>query len=200
LLWMNAAHSHDKEACYFFLMWNCLWRSGASILHGHAQMTLSKGMHYAKIEHQRRAALLYKIGHGTDYFEDLYAVHRNLGLGLEVNGVRILANLTPIKEKEVLLLAPVLDDRIKRASYRVLRCLVDKLGVRSFNLALCLRPIDSTPEDWTGFPAIVRIVDRGDLDNRTSDIGAMELYASSVISGDPFRLVSALASSMEQSQ
>ncbi len=33
---------------------------------------------------------------------------------------------------------------------------------------------------------LFRLVDRGDPMNRTSDIGAMELYASSVISSDPF--------------
>jgi hypothetical protein len=196
LRWMNAAHSQDKEARYFFMLWNCLWKSGASILHGHAQMTLSRGIHYARIENQRRAALLYKVGHGSDYFDELFAVHKSLGLGFEKRGVRVLAYLTPIKEKEVLLLAPALDDRLKDASYRVLRCLVDQLGVSSFNLALWLRPIDSVDEDWSGFPAVVRIVDRGDPNNRTSDIGAMELYANSVIASDPFRLAEVLQSSL----
>jgi hypothetical protein len=38
----------------------------------------------------------------------------------------------------------------------------------------------------------VRIVDRGDPTARTADIGAMELYAASVVSSDPFRLAAAL--------
>ena len=50
----------------------------------------------------------------------------------------------------------------------------------------------SDGEDWRGFPPIARIVDRGDPANKTSDIGAMELYAASVISSDPFRLADAL--------
>jgi hypothetical protein len=35
-------------------------------------------------------------------------------------------------------------------------------------------------------------VDRGDPANRTSDIGAMELYAASVVASDPFRVAEAL--------
>ena len=36
------------------------------------------------------------------------------------------------------------------------------------------------------------MVDRGDPMNRTADFGAMELYASSVVSSDPFRVAAAL--------
>jgi glucose-1-phosphate adenylyltransferase len=106
---------------------------------------------------------------------------------------RVLASLTPVKEKEVLLISDALDDDLKGALYRVLRCYIDRLGVRSFNVALYLPPLAPAPEDWSGFPAILRVVDRGDPLNRTADIGAMELYAASVISSDPFRVVEALA-------
>ena len=43
------------QARYPFFLWNCLWRSGASILHGHAQMTLTREMHYARVESWRQA-------------------------------------------------------------------------------------------------------------------------------------------------
>lgn len=195
LTWAREAHCVDKEARYFFLMWNCLWRSGASIVHGHAQMTLSRGIHYAKVEHLRRAALLYRIAHGVNYFDDLYAVHKSLGLTVDYRGVRVLAYLTPIKEKEVVLISERLDNELKYVIYKVLQCFVGALGVSSFNLALCMRPIDSVPEDWKGFPVLVRVVDRGDPNNRTADFGAMELYGSSVIASDPFRVVDALSSS-----
>ena len=67
------------------------------------------------------------------------------------------------------------------------------INVRSFNLALICSPsaiFDEIDEGekkrWNGFPVMVRILDRGDLNNRTNDIGAMELYAASVISSDPY--------------
>jgi len=196
LHWAREAHCADKEARYFFLMWNCLWKSGASILHGHMQMTLGRGIHYAKAEHLRRAALLYRIAHGVSYFDDLYAVHKALGLALNYKQVHILAYLAPIKEREVLLISERLDGKLKDAIYRVLHCFVDTMGVRSFNLALYMRPLDSVTEDWSGFPIVVRIVDRGDPNNKTADFGAMELYASSVISSDPFQVAEMLAKSL----
>lgn len=194
LAWARKAHNADNAARYFFFMWNGLWRAGASIIHGHAQMTLSRGIHYARVEALRRAALLYRVAHGTSYFDDLVAVHRSLGLATAYGNTQVLAHLTPVKEKETLLIGRRLDRDMADALYRVLDTFVHRLGVRSFNVAVYLRPIDAVQEDWSDFPAIVRIVDRGDLTNRTSDIGAMELYASSVISSDPFRVIAALAS------
>jgi hypothetical protein len=192
LAWARKAHNADGAARYFFFLWNGLWRAGASIIHGHAQMTLGRGMHYARVEALRRAALLYRLAHGASYFEDLVAAHRLLGLATSYGNTQVLAHLTPVKEKEVLLIGERLDRDMSAALYRVLHTFVHRLGVRSFNVAVYLRPIDAVQEDWTGFPPVIRIVDRGGLANRTCDIGAMELYASSVISSDPFRLIEAL--------
>jgi len=47
-------------------------------------------------------------------------------------------------------------------------------------------PIAGVDEDWSHFPTIFRIVSRGDPMSLTTDIGAMELYAASVIGTDPF--------------
>jgi hypothetical protein len=68
------------------------------------------------------------------------------------------------------------------------------MGVTSFNLALYLPPLAPVNEDWDGFPAVVRMVDRGDPANKTVDVGAMELYASSVITSDPFRVAEVMRS------
>lgn len=193
LEWAGKARQEDPEAKYFFFMWNCLWKSGASILHGHAQMTLGRGMHYARVEALRRAAFLYRVGHGVDYFDDLFQVHDDLGLTFPTaSGVRGLAYLTPIKEKEVLLISKRLCDGLPQAIYQVLEAFVHRLGVQSFNLALYVRPFGPSDEDWSEFPVVVRMVDRGDPMNRTADMGAMELYASSVIASDPFRVAEAM--------
>lgn len=192
LTWARLAHSHDNEARYFFLFWNCLWRAGASRVHGHLQATLGRGMHYAQVESLRRAALLYRLGHGDNYFDDLIAVHRALGLLTELEGMAVFASLTPKKEKEVWIVSPRLDDALKRALYETLRLYVHRLHVQSFNMALLWRPIDSVPEDWDGFPVIFRLVDRGSLNSRVSDIASMELYGSTVVSSDPFEVADAI--------
>jgi hypothetical protein len=187
LAWASRAHETDPKARYFFFMWNCLWKSGASIIHGHAQMTMTCDMHYAKVEALRRAALAYKQRFGNSYFDDLYNIHHDLGLHFGSDAVRGLAYLTPVKEKEVLLITDGINDSLKEQIHRVLGTFTQKLDVLSFNLALYMPPLEAPKnEDWSDFPVIVRIVDRGDLSNKTADFGGMELYAQSVIGTDPF--------------
>ena len=192
LEWGRRALKTDPEAKYLFFLWNCLWKSGASILHGHAQVVATRDMHFAKVEGLRREALAYRQRHGTSYFDDLVALHRALGLVLDVGNASVVASLTPIKEKEVLLIASDISVDLRHAIWLVLDRFVHRLGVTSFNLVVYMPPLAHASEDWSGFPRVVRIVDRGEATNKTADVGAMELYASSVVSSDPFRLAAAL--------
>lgn len=91
-----------------------------------------------------------------------------------------------------MLFGNALDEQFTRTVYQVLNCLTDHLNVVSFNLVIWRPPLTETDEDWTDFPVIARIVDRGDPLNRTADFGAMELYAASVVSSDPFKVAGAL--------
>jgi hypothetical protein len=193
--WARRVHDTDPEARYPLFIWNCLWRSGASILHGHAQMTVSRGMHYAKVEGWRRAALRYRGQHQADYYADLVAAHRALGLAVDHGTATILPSLTPFKEKETHIVVGHLNDDLKSALYVVLRVFIERLGVTSFNLALYQPPLADTPERWDDFPCIVRVLDRGDPSSKTSDVGSMELFAQSVVATDPFRVVDALRAS-----
>lgn len=193
--WFQAAHAYDPQALYPFLMWNCLWKSGASVIHGHAQVSLARDMAYPKIEALRIAAERYQQHERRSYFDDLYAAHKALRLVVgsdSLPGLRVFASLTPIKEKEVMILADDLP-LLGEALYQVLDCFISELGVQSFNVGVVLPPLAPTPESWKGFPLMARIVDRGDPLNRASDIGAMELYATSVVASDPFDVVRALA-------
>ena len=191
--WGEAAQAEDPAARYLFVMWNCLWRAGGSIVHGHMQMTATRGAHYPKVELLRRQALAYAAADGRDYFDDLWLVAEALGLGVRIGEARAMASLTPIKEREVVIVGrpgadeTTLADAIAKTvqAYRA-------AGVVAYNMAVYLPPLSPDGEDWRRFPPIARLVDRGDPANKTSDIGAMELYAASVISSDPFRLADAL--------
>jgi hypothetical protein len=190
--WARKGREQDPEAKYYFFMWNCLWKSGASIIHGHAQMTLTKGMHYPKVESWRRIFQGYMKDHGSCVFCDLHKVHSSLGLGWEWDGgVKGMAYLTPVKEKEIILIAPEPGVALYNAVHKVLEKFMEMCAI-SFNLALYVPPLAPSSEDWNGFPAVVRIVDRGDPNNKTADFGAMELYAASVIASDPFRVAEAM--------
>jgi hypothetical protein len=194
LEWCRRALETDPEAKYPFLMWNCLWRAGGSIIHGHAQATATRGSHYPRIEHLRRTAALYGSEHGSGYFDDLCRVHASLGLSVPAEeGVRAFASLSPVKEKELVMIgASPEDEGLRRTVGALLRGYIEALGVRAFNVAFYMPPLAPAGEDWSAFPTVVHIVDRGDPANRTSDIGAMELYAASVVASDPFRVAQAL--------
>ena len=190
--WARKSHEIEPGACYPFFLWNCLWKAGASILHGHAQMVLGQGMHYAKVEAWRQAAGRYQASHGANYFSDLIATHRSLDLAIKHGTATILPSLTPLKEKETIVVAEHLDASLKSAIALVLSTMIDKLGVQSFNVALYQPPLADTPENWDGFPHIARIVDRGSLQSKTADVAAMELFGQSIVTTDPYRLAEAL--------
>lgn len=190
--WFDRSLAVDPSAVYPLLMWNCLWKSGASIPHGHLQVSLTRGMHYGEIERARRVVEQYRREHNAAYFDDLFDAHAALGLGREVDGVRVFANLTPIKEKECVVIGRELNEAFVRSVYRVLSCLTEHLNVVSFNLGVWRGPLGDVAEDWSDFPVVARIVDRGDPLNRTADFGAMELYAASVVSSDPYKVAGAL--------
>jgi len=175
--WFEEVFKVEKKELQKFFLWNCLWRSGASIIHGHIQLTASR-MRYGKLEVLEKVAADYKREFNSDYIDDLYRVHKSLGLAKENEGEKILFFVTPIKEKEIFVISRARrSDEMADTIYKLLRGYLG-MGVQSFNLAIFQL------EDYH----IARLVDRGPLDAKTSDIGAMELYAASVVSSDPFKL------------
>jgi hypothetical protein len=197
--WAQKAHQFDPSAKYFFFLWNSLKKAGASLAHGHAQVVLGRGSHYAKIESLRRAAVGYKAEFGSDYFDDIYQVHHDLGLGLERNETKIMASLIPIKEKEIAIFTPEFNSSFGERIFEVLANFRDKMFVTAFNVGIATPPLGSTPEDWLDFPVIARIVDRGYPWDGSSDFGTMELYAASIISSDPFQVATCLKDNLNQS-
>jgi len=193
--WAAKVRAEDPEARFFFLMWNCLWKAAASIIHGHAQMVVGRTFHYGKVERLRRDAARYRAEHGTDYFADFVAAHQALGLADRRDGeaVTTLAHLVPIKERELVIVA---DDGLDSAGlpqaiWRALKVYA-RLGVESFNLAVYAPPLGDADPAWADFPVQVYLVDRGDPATKSADVGGMELYTSSVVSSDPFAVAEAL--------
>ncbi len=175
--WFRKAGKTDSKAKHQFLMWNCLWKSGASIIHGHMQLTASR-TDYGRIKHLKEVSEGYREIFGTDYFEDLFEAHSSLGLAKKLGSSKIIFYLTPAKEKEIFVLSR--EKSFVDLSGLIFRIIekYKKLGVQSYNLAVFRM------ENYL----IARLVDRGSLNNNSSDIGAMELFADSVVASDPFRL------------
>jgi hypothetical protein len=192
--WAERGRGEDPAAWAYLLIWNCGPRAGGSIVHGHAQVLLGGGHHYARVERLRRDSTAYAAATGGSYLADVVSVHRELGMVVtEADGVAIVASITPVKERELLIIGqPGMDERDPAFAAAVARTVVayrDALGVTAFNLALHRPPLDASvaaADGWEALAPIVHLVDRGDPDSRNSDIGAMEMYAASVVGGDPF--------------
>lgn len=197
LRWLEAAHRHDPQAIYPMITWNCLPRSGATIAHGHMQMSLAHAMHYTRPELWRRAALQY--GETARYFADLVAVHAGLDLLIaDTSAGRIFAHLTPLRNREVVAILPFTTDtaslaeRLTSLLYPTLRTMIDHHNVRAFNVGIALPPFIDDTGGWSGVPVIARLADRGPALNVRNDWGAMELFATGCVTVDPFEVAAFL--------
>lgn len=189
--WCQDAHRAYPRAVYPFLIWNFLWRAGASVVHNHAQILLTHRLYAtpARIERLRED---YQRRYGTEYYDDLFRVHTAIGLGIVYKNARVMAHLTPKKEHEVVIITQSPHD-LAPALAKVLEC-YQNIGIQSYNAAVYMPPIDKQGH------YVAWVVDRGNLHSRTSDIGGMELYAGTpVVSSDPFRLMEHLNAVMLQS-
>ncbi len=179
LRWFKEANKVDEKAIYPFFIWNCLWKAGASIIHGHAQITLTRKPHQ-KVESLRKNIKKYREKYGSEYFEDIFKIHSFLGLGSCLENVKVIVYLTPLKEKEIMVFSKNLNEKFMEVLYKILDYYL-KIGVESFNLCIFMPPLKSV-KGWEKFPYIARILDRGRLETKTSDIGGMEIYASNIVS------------------
>ncbi|WP_292521128.1 hypothetical protein [Methanoculleus sp.] len=187
--WCQEAHRANPRAVYPFLVWNSLWRAGASIVHNHAQILLTHQPYTAPVRIERTRDE-YRCRYGSEYYDDLFRAHTAIGLGLVYKNARVMAHLTPKKEHEVVIIATLPHD-LAPALAKVLEC-YQNIGVQSYNAAVYMPPLGEEGH------YVAWLVDRGDLHSRTSDIGGMELYAGTpVVASDPFRLMEHLAAVMQ---
>jgi hypothetical protein len=188
LRWADAAHAVERRARHLVWMWNGGAAGGASIPHAHAQMGLAQHTPYAMVDALRCAAASYRAQWNADYFDDLWAAHDDVGLAMTLGSLRGFVSLTAARARDTWILAPAFNDALADALYMVLRAFIERAGMRGFDVGVVMPPIfpQADDADWTGFPMIARIVDRGSPDAISSDLGAMDIFAQRVISDDPY--------------
>ncbi|MFI5272488.1 MAG: hypothetical protein ACHQ4H_05575 [Ktedonobacterales bacterium] len=199
--WATQAREVDPAARYLFVLWNALWRAGASLVHGHVQLVLSTVAAQARVVLWRDAARRYAAATGDDYFADLATVHRALGLMASTGKLDWFASLTPVKEREVDILVPTYRDAtmdpaelgtLAEPLAVTLRVALRTMGVRAFNAVVFGPPLGAAEPGWENFPIVARFVDRGNPLSPTSDIAALELFGASVVASDPFEVARTL--------
>ncbi len=200
LAWAERAHQQDAHARYLFWGWNGGLKGGASIPHAHAQIGLGRRRHYAQIERLRRAAQGYRATYGSNYFDDLIAAHTDIGLRFDAAGLPAFMSLSAWRAKDIWIIGQAFDATLADALCDTLRWLIDITGMGAFNVGVLMPPYfadaqdhtDPSDEDWSGFPVIARIVDRGAPEMVSSDIGALDIFAHQVIAVDPYAVMQSL--------
>ena len=66
--WFDMVLNENENYKFPFLVWNCLPRAGASQVHGHAQVLMTRDRSYAKVESLKRVSENYKKETKSDYF------------------------------------------------------------------------------------------------------------------------------------
>jgi len=193
--WFKKVNNQDSKYIYPFLGWNFGYKAAASFAHPHIQISMNSHAPPAKLRKLKKESENYNCVYGSDYFKDLAYAHNLVGLALQTDKSKILFSLTPIKEKETLIISKDLKDSV-RVAYKVLKTYQKKFNVTNFNLALYRKPFKNL-DKWENFPYIIRIVDRGNPETNSADMGAQELYGNTIVSSDPYLLKQVVEESLE---
>ncbi|GIW65775.1 MAG: hypothetical protein KatS3mg094_294 [Candidatus Parcubacteria bacterium] len=171
------------NSSYRIIIWNYGYRAGASIFHPHLQIFALDYLPL-KINYLFEKFKEYKNKYRSDYLEDIFLLSKSLKLGKNINNLKACINLTPFKDDEIIFFN---QGGIKN-NLEGLTNLVYKyyfLGIENFNFFVI-----EYNSNILGFT-----VNRGEANKINSDIGALEIYAFSVVGFNPFNLANKLFNS-----
>eukprot|EP00755_Sulcionema_specki_P028056 Sspe_Gene.89057::Locus_60921_Transcript_1_1_Confidence_1.000_Length_1369::g.89057::m.89057 len=181
--WYQKVYEIDSTATAPHLMWDSTGRASASQIHQHMQLSVTNKF-YTRAEMMRRSSAAYQAEWGGNMWADMALVHDQLGLAVRKGDCVLMASLTPIKERELIVVG-YSDDSDFAALWYVALAALRSFGTRSFSSGVVFEPLDNP----RSYPAVARVVDRGAPSDIRNDVGAMELYGSFNVGQDPFDLM-----------
>ncbi len=186
-LWLETTYKYHPNARFPLIIYNNLPRAGSSIFHPHLQVLAAEGRPYQEVEDLRKRMADYQWFNESPFMDDMAFALRGLGLVHDMGGAHIIFNPVPVKEREVMVYTnddSKLPNRdLAKAAFSVINWW-RSMCVTSFDMVMYLPPLGESNGDWHNFYPLVRMVDRGPEGTKTCDFGAMEIYASSVVSSD----------------
>jgi len=192
--WLRKTNTLNPKARYPFMCINHFPRAGASQFHPHLQVLLAEDEPFIQTEELRKKTADYQYSNSYPFLDELAYCLKPLGLVKEVGSARIIFNIAPEKEKAMIIYTNdkggLPNGDLANSIYMVKKWWKESLGVTSFDLVIYLPPLDENIDggQWCNFFPFARLVDRGSENDKTSDMGSMEIYGSSVVSSDPFVL------------
>eukprot|EP01060_Flectonema_neradi_P006080 TRINITY_DN1405_c1_g1_i1.p1 TRINITY_DN1405_c1_g1~~TRINITY_DN1405_c1_g1_i1.p1 ORF type:complete len:423 (+),score=39.47 TRINITY_DN1405_c1_g1_i1:85-1353(+) len=182
--YFSKVHSVDPSAVAPHLMWDSTGRASASQMHQHMQMSISTH-YYTKAQILRDQSMEYSNQFGRSLFVDMASVHHQLGLLIRRGDAVLMSHLTPVKERELIVVGSTKSKEFAELLYLALRGLIDVAGTRSFSCAIVFESLDNMDNT----PGLARCIDRGAPQDVRNDVGAMEFYGSNNVGQDPFELM-----------
>ncbi|MCS7183726.1 MAG: hypothetical protein NZ866_00005 [Patescibacteria group bacterium] len=161
------------------IIWNYGFRSGASIFHPHLQIFSLEDIP-EKIKYHLDKYKNYQEKFKSDYLNDIFYLSEKLNLAKKKNDFNLIVSLTPMKDNELFFWGK--DFLTNYSELAKLIYSYFNLGIENFNFFLI-----QMPSFFLGF-----LVNRGESKKINSDIGALELYAFSVVGSNPFDLFNKL--------
>jgi hypothetical protein len=180
-LYIARARSAVPGLRYIFCGWNGGFKSAMSLMHCHLNILGWTHRHCGFAEQVAARC-------PPQYWTRLQHLHDQIGLGFRYDDVTGFASLCPVKEREICFQSRDLISGAV-ALHRVLRVLFER-GTNNFSVAAILSPsvVGATVRRFGDWPGVLwRVVDRGDMRTRHSDIGAVEMLGgATVYSADPW--------------
>lgn len=184
--YIHLARKKRPEARYFMIYMNGGRKSAGSVPHAHLQVVGRMDRHFGFPERVIAQC-------PPNYWANTQAIHDMLGLAVTdiQKDVHAWASLVPTKERDITATSP----SIMAGADAIFDALstLRQHGTNNFSLVAFLSPAAWThnPDSrFASWPNVLwRIVDRGDLRARHSDIGCLELLGeSTVVASDPFQV------------
>lgn len=181
--YMVQARNHLSQARYFLCFLNGGPKSASGVPHCHLQVLGRTDRHFGYAEAVRTHT-------PSDYWQQVEAIHQDLGLCLSAGQSVGWVNVAPVKERDLVVASPSIESGASLV-FDLLQGLFEN-GTNNFTVAAIPSPeyfgdSDEGDRGFRGWPAVLwRLLDRGDMRARHSDIGAAELFGSAVIAADPW--------------
>lgn len=204
--WLQCANEKNDRAVFPMLTWNCRERAGASQNHGHCHLLLAEDFHYGRYEFLHNVSKQYTAANpGNNYFLDLIAASKALGLVKTIGYVNIITNLTPGFQHDFLVIGWNFDREFRDAMDSAMKTLIQRFESLTFNVGILFPPLQDgrirkrldlvdmdtkLSKPGAPMPFIGYLVDRSDASNGkfTSDVCGMKLHGSNVVATDPFEI------------
>jgi hypothetical protein len=171
----------------FIIFLNGGIKSAASVDHAHLQVVgRDDEQHFAYPE-----TVVARCP--ADYWQQMHRIHEDLGLATAESECVAWASLVSVKECDTCVISPNIHDGAVFV-YKLLQILLQR-GTNSFSLAAIPSPFlfsgHCSVDRFRNWPSVLwRLVDRGDIRVRHSDIGSLELFGSAIVATDPWLVAS----------